>query len=373
MVPKIPFALTPSGVLLNLYSENMYGTWRNGSDEQISYTYRAPALTLTVTRVSTGISASFTATVSLPAPGTTVPAGGMPVLISMHQGVSEASANEEGFAVITIDGFSIPVASDNTEHNGAFYTLYPYRDDIPSEQTGVLMAWAWGCSKVLDALFAGLANDLHIDPESAVVTGVSRWGKATLVCGAYDKRFRMVMPSCSGAGGVALFSYVSEGRTYDFSSKGGPDSYTYGRNEPLESLQAPGEQGWFNNRFLAYRTPDELPFDQHLLLTAIRNPNRALFIIGSCISEDWVNAPAMWYAYRKAKPYYDTEGLGDHIAINIHKEGHAVLDEDIRFMAGYFRYLFQNDAQTGDDFDLSRIQTSVFELEQNRDPEMDPF
>lgn len=71
------------------------------------------------------------------------------------------------------------IASDDTRHQGAFYDLYPYGKD-ESEQTGVLMAWAWGASKVLDAVYAGLNKEYSLNADASMVTGVSRWGKAML-------------------------------------------------------------------------------------------------------------------------------------------------------------------------------------------------
>ena len=91
-----------------------------------------------------------------------------------------------------------------------------------------------------------------------------------------------------------MYRYVSEGKTYDFSSKNDSKEYKYGRNEPIDSLQATGEQGWFNNKFMCFKDPKTLPVDQHMLCMLCADPNRYLFIIGSCTGEDWVNAPAMW-------------------------------------------------------------------------------
>lgn len=351
----------------SLYQRYMYGVWRDGSDEELCYEYLDGSLTLKIKRLSTSTEASFKATVRLPQEA--APQGGYPVIVGMHQHISEERANERGYAVITVDGFSIPVASDNTLHQGAFYDLYPYGDD-PSEQTGVLMAWGWGCSKILDALEAGLGSELNISPVNTIVTGVSRWGKAALVCGAFEKRFKMVAPSCSGAGGAALYRYKSEGKTYDFTSKGVPEDYTYGQNEPLSCLQSDGERGWFNNAFLEFAAPENLPVEQYMLCSLAADKNRYLFIIGSCIHEDWVNSPAMWHCYLGAKEIYEALGIEDNIAINIHKEGHAVIPEDIDYMTEYFDLHVYNKAPQ---LELNDLKTSVFALESNIDHEMDGF
>ena len=136
------------------------------------------------------------------------------------------------------------------------------------------MAWAWGASKVLDAVYAGLDKAYKLDPQASMVTGVSRWGKATAVCAAFDHRFRMSIPTCSGAGGLALYSVISEGKTYDLSKVGGPSEYTYGQNEPLSCLQSDAERGWFNDSFRQYKTPAEIPIDQENLVKLAMDKER---------------------------------------------------------------------------------------------------
>jgi len=286
---------------------------------------------------------------------------------------STPSATKRGYAVITYDCdgmFTAPgTAQDNNQHKGAFYDLYPYGNTFET-QTGELMAWSWGLSRTLDALYAGAAKELNINPENAICTGVSRYGKATAVCGAFDKRFKMCAPSCSGAGGIALYRYMSQGKTYDFSSKGASSSYRYGDNEPLGSLQASGEQAWFNGKFMEFRNANQFPMDQHMLGSLCCDPDRYLFIIGSCVGEDWVNAPSMWMSYCGMKHIWDYVGLSDHLAINIHKEGHAVIDEDMEKMTQYFDYHVYGIQPT---MDLKQLQTSVFELPKNKDPYQDTF
>lgn len=363
-----------------MYEFYMYGVWRDGSDEKLDYSYRDGALTLNIVRKSTGASASFTATVKLP---NGCLESGWPVIVGMHANISENRALESGIATITIDGYSHAVASDDMQHIGAFYDLYPYGEE-PSQQTGVLMAWAWGCSKILDALEAGLADELGISTVNTIVTGVSRWGKAALVCGAFDRRFKVTAPSCSGAGGAAMFRYVSEGRTYDFSDKGGPAEYTYSANEPLSCLQSDAECGWFNDRFRKISSPERIPFDQHMLCSLAAEPGRYLFIIASCIGEDWVNAPAMWMSFLGARRVFAFLGIEDNIAINVHKEGHAVIPEDIDYLAAYLTQIVCNregagspspreDEGTAVNTDIADLKTSVFELEANYDPAWNIF
>ena len=354
--------------IATMYQYYMYGYWRDGSDEKLTYDYDAASgkLTIHVERISTGAKASFTATVKKPDASKAAPEGGYPVIVGMHAYISENTAWEGGYATITLD-MANAIASDDTAHKGAFYDLYPYGGNW-KEQTGVLMAWSWGCSKILDALEAGLAEETNISPVNTIVTGVSRYGKAAAVCGAFEKRFKMAAPSCSGAGGLALYRYTSQGKTYDFTSKGAPAAYTYGANEPISSLQSAAERGWFNDAFSNFGTPEKMPAEQYMLPAVAADPDRYYFIIGSCISEDWVNAPSMWTCYLGAKSIYDTLGLSDHLAINIHKEGHAVIAEDVEYMMQYFNYHVYGIEPT---MDLKLLQTSVFAEPANADPAWD--
>lgn len=65
---------------------------------------------------------------------------------------------------------------------------------------GSLVAWAWGVSRLIDEF----TNDPDFDPDKVGVEGHSRYGKATLVTGAYDERVTVTWPSDSGAMGAAL-------------------------------------------------------------------------------------------------------------------------------------------------------------------------
>ncbi|MCR5619783.1 MAG: acetylxylan esterase, partial [Lachnospiraceae bacterium] len=339
--------------LRQFYQNSIYGKWRTGED--ISYELLGPdpdtdekpegfAAFLKVTggelvRICAskdGRSSSFVIHAYLPDEKNKTSEGPAPFIICMHPIPAADLALKKGYALLVMTASEI--ATDDTAHKGAFYDLYPYGDD-KDEQTGVLMAWAWGASKILDAVCGGLGKDLSIDPECSMVTGVSRWGKATAVCGAFDERFKMTIPACSGAGGLALFDVVSEGKTYDFTSVGGPSDYTYGKNEPLDCLQSDAERGWFNDRFLEYGKPEDIPVGQFMLPVLAVSDKRYYFIIASYMGEDWVNAPAMWECYREADKLLKAEGLDSHLLVHFHKEGHAVIDEDMELITDLFDHI----------------------------------
>ena len=279
---------------------------------------------------------------------------GLPFLICMHPIFPKDYLLEQGVAVFFMDCYQI--ASDDIRRVGAFYDIYPYSSD-PATQTGGLMAWAWGAAKVLDAVYAGLDREFGLDAEASMVTGVSRWGKATAVCGAFEKRLSLTIPTCSGAGGLAQYNYVSEGRTYDLTSVGGPAEYTYSQNEPLSCLQSDAERGWFVDRFLEFKEPSDIPIEQDALPVMAMDPNRSYFIIAAYTGEDWVNAPAMWECYKKANEVYEANGLSDHLVVHFHLLGHAVIEEDVKLFLPYFdRMYYGLDVMP----DLAPLKTTAF-------------
>ncbi len=339
-----------------MYEYYMYGVDRDGDGETLTCTQTNQGATLTITNGEN--SGSFSFVVSTPDPEKVeMPEGGWPVIIAMGWFFQVEYANNRGYAVITYDYTA--VASDDATRRGAFYDVYPYGDSW-EEQTGALAAWGWGASKIIDALEQELGEVYHIDPANTILTGVSRCGKATAIAGVYDPRIRISVPTCSGAGGMAMFRYTSEGDTYDLSSIGASSEYTFGQNEPLSSLKSGAEGHWFNDNFKKITTVNTLPFDQHLLASLYANQDQYLFIISSYIYEDWTNPPAMWETYKEAKKIFDTLGYGERIVFQIHKEGHAVIDEDVVLLLDFAdKHLYGKEVEN----DFSTLNNCLFETE----------
>ncbi len=62
---------------------------------------------------------------------------------------------------------------------------YSFVVDVNGPSLGVLVAWAWGFHRILDALIQVAPE---IDAKRVGVTGCSRWGKAALAAGIFDER-----------------------------------------------------------------------------------------------------------------------------------------------------------------------------------------
>jgi len=352
--------------LRRLYQYYMYGVWPDSSQEQVTYSIDGDVMNITVEKG--GKQVSFPVTYHVPNPETVpMPENGYPVIIAFLLLGQVQYANERGYAVITLN--TNHIAADNLSRTGVFYELYPYGQTW-QEQTGALMAWAWGVSKVIDALENGAKDQLNINPEYSIVTGVSRWGKAAAVAGAFDQRIKVTVPACSGAGGMAAFRYVSEGKTYDYSALGLDTLYLMSANEPLGSLQSSAERHWFNNNFLRFKHVDYLPFDQHLLAALCAAPDRYLFITGSYLYEDWTNPPGMWFTYLAARQVFDYLGIKDQIAIRLHRDGHMITDGDLVYLLEFCDYHFYGkEAQ----IDLEALTRSLYLEPANFDPAFAPY
>jgi hypothetical protein len=148
---------------------------------------------------------------------------------------------------------------------------------------GALRAWAWGASRALDYL----ETDPAVDAKRAVIEGVSRYGKASLVTMAYEPRFAIGFIGSSGMGGAAL--------------------HRRRVGELLENVAGSGEYHWMAGNYIKYAGPltaNDLPVDAHELI-ALAAP-RPLFIgAGSPDKGDaWVDPRGMFMATVAASPVY---------------------------------------------------------------------
>jgi hypothetical protein len=148
---------------------------------------------------------------------------------------------------------------------------------------GALRAWAWGASRLLDYL----ETRPEIDARRAVIEGVSRFGKASLVTMAYEPRFAIGFIGSSGMGGANL--------------------HRRRIGELLENVAGSGEYHWMAGNYIKYAgplTPADLPVDSHQLI-ALSAP-RPLFIgAGAPAQGDaWVDPRGMFMATVAASPVY---------------------------------------------------------------------
>ncbi len=366
--------------ILGLYQYYIYGYLPDKAAETVSYTLSpladASGYDMTVTVSAGEKTASFTVTVTLPK--TEAPDGGYPYFVEYiwaWPGFPAVSQNQQyaasrGYAGIAYN--PIPIAADNNTFTGAYYTLHPYYTKDPNDKTGVLLAWAWGVSKIIDAMEMGAGAKMNINPALSLVGGVSRYGKSVAVAGAYDERIKVCIPSCSGGGGLAPFRTSNHGKTYDLTSLGGAAAWTNTSiNEPLSNLKG-GEGYWFTWNFRYLASPEVIPVEQYMLSALTAHPDRHMIIVTGITSEGWNNTEGQCFSFLASQPVWDLLGCPDQNNMIIHLDGHAILPSDMVYILDYCDvHLFGKDPADVKR-DLSQMKGNLF-LEHNRDVLGDEF
>jgi len=212
--------------------------------ESVSGSVSADSITVNVSHQ--GRSTSFTVSVDMPTNGANGP---VPALVSVGNGFFGFSHNnlvrDTGVAVINYDPYA--VGSEATARNnktGAFYDIYGAQS-----QTGLLVAWAWGVSRIIDVIEQAGGEVLLAD--AMAVAGCSRFGKGAFTIGAFDERIALTIPFESGSGGVPIW-----------------------RGIPGEGAQSPGsafgETYWLGDAFGAFtNNVNSLPVDTHEIVAMV--------------------------------------------------------------------------------------------------------
>jgi len=226
---------------------SIYGT-KPPKPEKVTGTVSRTQITVNVEHQ--GKTASFTAKVEMPTNAT----GAVPAVVVLGGfGGDTATIKAEGAAIITYDPYLVGAESGSrTNKTGAFYTIYGNRST-----TGLLAAWSWGVSRIIDVLEQSGATILK--PDAIGVTGCSRFGKGAFAIGALDQRIALTMPFESGSGGVPIW-----------------------RGIPGEGAQSPssayGETYWLGDAFSNYTADTKrLPVDTHQIIALVAP--RGLFIM----------------------------------------------------------------------------------------------
>lgn len=173
-------------------------------------------------------------------------------------------------------------------------------------------AWAWGLSRMLDAL----ETLPSIDSQHCAVVGHSRLGKAALWAGAQDTRFALVISNNSGEGGAAL-KYRHFGETPAIITKSFPH--------------------WFVPTYATYGpNPQSCPVDQHQLLALVAP---RLLYVASATEDLWADPKGEFLAALNAEPVFALYGktglttptqpapdtpIGNHIGYHLRTGKHDI-------------------------------------------------
>jgi hypothetical protein len=249
--------------------------------------------TLTVTVTDGGKTISFVATVTWPSTGSPP----YPAMIGMG-GISIESPTYPlsalGVAEVIFPNDTVAQQMDGSSRGkGAYYDLYGY-----NATAGAMRAWAWGVSRLIDAIATTPAAG--IDPTRLGMTGCSRNGKGALIAGAFDQRIALTIPQESGSGGAASW------RVSDAQYAGGTVVQTLS--------EITGENVWFRvsfGQFGSYST--RLPFDHHSIEGMVAP--RALLIIENT-SQVWLGAVSTYNNSMAAHLIWDALGIPDRMGVS---------------------------------------------------------
>ena len=273
-------------------------------------------------------------------PGETNVKGPYPVILGVGGSVSAAARNEvlkRGYAIVNLNTASVYSDSawsdDSPDGNasyrtGAYTTLYPFNPSVYENNSGALMGWAWGISRIIDAINNG-AYDGMLDGSRTLVTGVSRNGKAALIAAAFDDRISICAPVDPGQTGTASYRYTDQAQLFNYQM---PTSMNrvYARNEKPNNVLENAEAHWVNSKAEDFRyNVTSLPFDAHSV-EALIAPRPLMIFTGE--EFDWLGSPSAVLCESAAAEVYDFLGASGNIGIRVHDGAHAIQDRDVAYM-----------------------------------------
>ncbi|KAF8152201.1 hypothetical protein B0H34DRAFT_724252, partial [Crassisporium funariophilum] len=163
-----------------------------------------------------------------------------------------------------------------------------------------MTAWAWGVSRVIDALEITTGHNINL--QRLGVTGCSRNGKGAFIAGAFEQRIALTIAQESGSGGAGCWR-VSD------------DMLTAGINTQTAS-EIVQENVWFSPNFNAFSSPTlvrTLPFDHHMLAALVAP--RGLLVIENP-DNDWLGPESTWGCQKTGTKIYQALGVADSMGVS---------------------------------------------------------
>lgn len=277
---------------------------------------------ITVSCTQDGKSVSFTSSIQYP------PAGKGPypavIFIGNWMTLDKQVLDELNIAVIQFPNDDLgKQGGAQDKGKGKFYDLYGSDCDA-----GSLIAWGWGVSRLIDVLEE--MPEINIDTSKLAVTGCSRYGKGALVCGAFDERIALTIPTESGAGGT------SNWRQADAMLAAGTKVQTAG--------QIVTENTWMSRTFERFGDcVDKLPADQHM--AAVMCAPRGLLIADNT-EHVWLGGKACYTTAMAAHTVWQALGVPDKMGFVQKGHDHCKFEEKEELKAFLTKFLLDGNADT---------------------------
>ena len=221
--------------------------------------------------------------------------------------LGESRILEQGVAIIYYNHYGLgiegtPEASRGQPNTGLFYDIYG-----GNHSAGLLMAWAWGASRIIDVLQQS-GGDI-IDSTGLGVTGCSRNGKGAFAIGVFDDRIALTIPQETSTAGVPSY------RIADRLGQERTDHNYYGLN-------------WLSNSFAPFvfnnntSNAVKLPIDTHSLVAMIAP--RGLLVLENP-HQTQMGAPAGHAATVAGAEVYDALGVQKNVSYhsNVSEQNHC--------------------------------------------------
>lgn len=275
-----------------------------------------------------GQSISFNSNLELPSSGSAP----YPVVVAVGNTADDNTIKSQGVAILRYDAFGVGSESSRNPKSGRYYTIYG-----GTNPTGILAAWAWGVSRIIDVIEA--SDGSILDKNAIGVSGCSRYGKAAFAIGALDERIALSIPFESGTGGVGIYRGIGTGEDH-------PDS----GQDPAQSLSSGyGEAPWLGDAFQPFiNSINTLPIDSHEIV-ALYAPRGLLILDNPHIGHlggKWAHASALAgvEVYKALGvednfSYLSNTGSGTHCSVR--SEYQEPLRQAIQ------KHFFKNSAATG--------------------------
>lgn len=193
---------------------------------------------------------------------------------------------------------------------GQLYKAYP------DHSFGALAAWAWGYSRVVDAL--EIIGGVNLD--CIISVGHSRGGKTALLAGATDTRFAITNPNEACAAGASCYRIHTTAITEDGEQK---------RSENLYDMWTRFGY-WIGEGMEKYAEREQdLPFDAHTLKALVAP--RVLFV-SEAASDIWSGPVGSWMTTQAAGEAYKFLGKENNLYWYYRRGYHCHHLQDVKML-----------------------------------------